>query len=75
MKTQTQTQSKLTQHFSTSELMTMHTGIEILIERYQSKKLSKKTIDKMVRLRKKIETAWEYPEMMEQMDYNTMGII
>jgi hypothetical protein len=65
-------EKKLTQHFSTSELMKMHTGIEILIERYQSKKLSKDTIQKMVRLRKKIETAWEYPEMMEQFEYNTI---
>jgi len=64
---------KLTQHFSPSELMKMHTGIEILIERYKSKKLSDDSIRKMVNLRKKIETAWEYPEMMEQMEYNTLG--
>ena len=69
------TETKLTQHFSTSELMKMHTGIEILIERYETKKLSKKTIQKMIRLRKKIETAWEYPEMMEHFVYNTIGII
>ena len=66
---------KLTQHFSTSELMKMHTGIEIMIERYEAKKLSKDTIQKMIRLRKKIETAWEYPEMMEQFEYNTIGKI
>jgi hypothetical protein len=66
---------KLTQHFSTSELMKMHTGIEIMIERYEKSKISKDTIKKMVNLRKKIETAWEYPEMMEQIEYNTIGKI
>ena len=55
--------------------MKMHTGIEIMIERYEAKKLSKDTIQKMIRLRKKIETAWEYPEMMEQFEYNTIGKI
>jgi hypothetical protein len=65
---------KLTQHFSTSELMQMHTGIELLIKKYESDKISDTTIKKMVNLRKKIETAWEYPEMMEQFVYNTLGI-
>ncbi len=64
---------KLTQNFSPSELMKMHTGIEILIERYKSKNASAEAIRKMIRLRKKIETAWEYPEMMEQQEYNTLA--
>jgi len=64
--------SKLTQNFNRSELMTMHTGIVHLIQKYQNAGVSKKAISQMIALRKKIETAWEYPELLESVGY-TMG--
>jgi hypothetical protein len=64
--------TKLTQNFNRTELMKMHTGIVHLIQKYENGNVPKKATLQLIALRKKIETAWEYPELLESVGY-TMG--
>ena len=55
---------KLTQQLTRHELMTLHTAMEHMIQRYENAKLEKtKRHTDLISLRKKLEGSWEYPEL------------